>query len=385
MILKNGFVMNEDFNLIQCDLQIEDGKIARICTNISSLEVSSDPSEDILDMTGKYILPGFIDSHMHGARGHKISDPNPDLLEITRYEATQGVTSIALSTVCTEYSLLLRQIDRAVEASKKTRFTKIPAIHAEGPFINKKKKGAMDENSILIPNILQLDEMIEHSQGLLKIITLAPEMPGSINTIRHAVNRGLTVSMGHTDATYDEAKAAIDAGASQSTHTFNAMRALSHREPGVLGAVLTDSRVYCEMICDHTHLHPGAIHLIYRAKGAERINIISDSEHGAGIDATEIVVDGEIRYIVDGVMKMQDGTIAGSASSMLFGIQNLIKDGIPLEDISRMASLNPAKTLKIDDQTGSISVGKAADLVVLTGDYEVDSTYVDGRLVYHHS
>ena len=374
--------MNEQFQLIKGDVQITDGKITRISTVLSPSDVSDDSSEEILDMSGKYILPGFIDSHMHGARGHKISDPDPDLLEITRYEATQGVTSIALSTVCTEYSLLLRQIDRAVEASKQTRFAKIPAIHAEGPFINKKKKGAMDENAILVPDLLQLDEMIEHGQGQLKLITLAPEMPGALEVIRHAVDNGLTVSMGHTDATYDEAKSAIDAGASQSTHTFNAMRALSHRELGVLGAALTDPRVCCEMICDHTHLHPGAIQLIYRAKGADRINIISDSEHGAGIDATEVVVDGEVRYIVDGVMKMKDGTIAGSASSMLFGIQNLIKDGIPLEDISRMASLNPAKTLKINDQTGSIAVGKAADLVVLTADYEVDSTYVNGRLVF---
>lgn len=380
MILKNGLIMDEYFQLRRCNLHVKDGKIVHIPPADSPVTAASD--EEILDMSGKYILPGFIDSHMHGARGHKISDPSPDLREITRYESTQGVTSIALSTVCSEYSQLLRQIDLAVEASKVTAGAKIAAIHAEGPFINKKKKGAMDEKFILTPDIETLDEMIEHGCGLLKLITIAPETDGALEVIHHAVNKGLTVSMGHTDATYAEARAAIAAGATQSTHTFNAMRPLSHREPGILGAVLTDPRVCCEMICDHTHLHPGTIKLIYNAKGPDRINIISDSEHGAGIDATEIIVDGEVRRIEDGVMKLADGTIAGSASSMLFGIQNLIADGIPLGDISKMASLNPARTLKIDHLTGSIAVGKAADLVVLDEDYQVSATFVDGVCAY---
>lgn len=374
MILKNGTVMDETFQLKRCDLQIENGKIAAIGECLEGGEV--------LDMTGKLILPGFIDTHMHGARGHKLSDPNPDLYEISRFEATEGVTSLAISTVCSEFGHVLRQIDLAVEAAKTAPGAKIAAIHAEGPFINKKKKGAMDERFIIEPDVEKLDQMIEHGCGLLRLITLAPETEGALSVIRHAVEKGLTVSMGHTDATYEEALAAIEAGASQSTHTFNAMRALSHREPSVLGAALTDPRVRCEMICDHVHLHPGTIKLIYAAKSADRINIISDSEHGAGYPGTEIVVDGEVRYIRDGVMRLADGTIAGSASTMLYGIQNLIADGIPLGDISKMASLNPAKTLKIDHLTGSIAVGKAADLVVMNEDYTVDSTYVDGVCVH---
>lgn len=374
MILKHAMVMDEDFVLRPLDLKVESGMITAIGDCLEG--------DDTIDLTGKLILPGFIDTHMHGARGHKLSDPNPDLHEISRYEATQGVTAFAISTVCSDFEHTLRQLDLAVAASKTAPGGKIAAIHAEGPFINTKRKGAMDVRFILQPDIEKLDKMIEHGAGLLKLITLAPEADGALPVIRHAVSRGLTVSMGHTDATFDEAQAAIEAGATQSTHTFNAMRALSHREPGVLGASLTDPRVCCEMICDHTHLHPGTIRLIYAAKGADRINIISDSEHGAGYDGTEIVVDGETRYIRDGVMRLADGTIAGSASSMLFGIQNLIRDGIPMEDISKMASLNPAKTLKLDHLTGSIRVGKAADLVVLNEDYTVFSTYVDGNRVY---
>lgn len=376
MILKNGWVVDESFTLRTCDVQFQGGRITAIGESLTG--------DTALDMTGRYILPGFIDSHMHGAMGCKISDahPLPDLNKITRYEATQGVTSIAISTVCCEYEKLLRQIDLAVAAAGHTEGAKIAAIHAEGPFINPAKKGAMDEKAILAPSCEKLEEMIARGQGLLRLITLAPEMDGALSVIAAAVQRGLTVSMGHTDATYAQAMAAIDMGATQATHTFNAMRALSHREVGVLGAALTDKRVCCEMICDHTHLHPAVLQLIYQSKGADKINIISDSEHGAGLTASEIVVDGETRYIRDGVMRLADGTIAGSASSMLFGIQNLLRDGFPLTDVAKMASLNPAKTLRIDHLTGSIAVDKAADLAVLDQNYNVLATYVDGACVY---
>lgn len=376
MLLKNALVVDENFALRRCDLQIEKGLITLIGEHLQS--------NDAVDLTGCYVLPGFIDSHMHGAMGHKISDTNPlpDFDKISRYEASQGVTSIALGTTCDDFSRLLQQFDMAVTASRNTTGAKIAALHAEGPFINPAKKGAMNEKFILSPNREQLDQLIEHGQGLLKLLTLAPEMEGSPDVISYAVSRGLTVSMGHTDATYDQAKAAIDAGATQSTHTFNAMRALSHREPGVLGAALTDPRVKCEMICDHTHLHPAILQLIYAAKGSDKINIISDSEHGAGIEADHILVDGEVRYIRDGVMLLENGTIAGSASSMLRGVRNLLAAGIPITDVAKMAAYNPAKTLRIDHLTGSIAVGKSADLVVLDHDYHVLFTFVDGACVY---
>ena len=376
MILKNGLVVDESFSLRKCDLKMENGVIVEIADCLSG--------EDEIDVSGKYVLPGFIDTHMHGAMGTKISDinPAPDFSRITRYEATQGVTSIAIGTVCSAFDHLLRQIDRAVEVSRDTQGAKIAAIHIEGPFINPSKKGAMKEEYILLPNCEQLDQMIEHGKGMIRLITLAPEMEGSAEVIAHAVERGLTVSMGHTDATYEQAMAAIAAGARQSTHTFNAMRAYSHREPGILGAVLTHPDVCCEMICDHTHLHPAVIQLIYKMKGADKINVISDSEHGAGLTASQIVVDGEVVYIQDGVMRLPNGTIAGSASSILRGVRNLLTAGIPLTDVAKMTSINPARSLKIDHLTGSLQVGKAADIVVLDQDYNVLYTFVNGACAY---
>ncbi len=374
MILSGGTIIDGDFKKRRCDIEIENGKIINIGENLSGSEK--------LDLTGKYILPGFIDTHIHGAYGARISDDNPAMENITRFEATQGVTAIAITTASSEFENLLSQIDIAVEASKKNAGAKIAGIHAEGPFLSKKYKGAMNADNILAPDMEKFDIMLERSGGLLKIMTVAPEREGAEDFIKYAVSKGIAVTMGHTDATYDEAEKAVDAGASRSTHTFNAMRGLHHREPGVLGVALTNDNVTCEMICDFVHLHPAIVKMIYKAKGADRIDIISDSGHAAGMNVTEFMVDGLMRYVKDGVVRLADGTIAGSAKTVLDGVKNLISLGVPLEDISKMASYNPAKSLKIEKETGSIEIGKKADIVVLDENYDVDYTFVDGKCEY---
>lgn len=374
MILKNGLVMDENFELKRLDIEINGDKITKIAENIEG--------NDIIDLSGKYILPGFIDTHIHGAYGTRISDSSPKLLEMSLFEATQGVTSVAITTASSEFTDILRQISDAKAAAKICKGTKIAGIHAEGPFISKKYKGAMNPDYIIMPDNKKLDEMIEKSEGLLKIITIAPENEGSVEFIKYAKSKGLTVSMGHTNATYDEAELAIEAGANQATHTFNAMRSLNHREPGIIGAALTDERVTCEMICDYVHLHRKTCEMIYKIKGADKINIISDSGHAAGMNVTEFVVDGLTRYVKDGVVRLADGTIAGSAKTMADGVKNLITSGISICDVSKMASFNPAKSLKMENETGSIAKGKLADLAVLDEEYNVVKTFVDGKCVY---
>lgn len=374
MILANGMVMDKDFKLRCLDVEIKDEKIVRIGENLEG--------DDIIDVKGSFVLPGFIDTHLHGAYGTRVSDPDPDLYKITEFEATQGVTSIALTTASSDYNSLLKQIEVVVEQSKKNVGAKLAAIHAEGPFLNTKYKGAMNEKNILTPDIEKLKTMIEKSEGLLRLITVAPETENALSFIECAVSNGIAVSMGHTNATYDEAINAIKAGVTQATHTFNAMRPLNHREPGVLGAVLTSDDVTCEMICDYVHLHPATVNLIYKIKGADRINMVSDSGHAAGLDIKEFEVDGIKRYVKDGVIRLADGTIAGSAKTLLDGVKNLVEFGIPLEDVSKMASYNPARTLKMNDITGSIDVGKYADIVVLDNDYNVEYTFVNGVCEY---
>lgn len=373
MILTNGMVMTGDFQLKQCDLQIEDGKIVKVGEKLEGSEK--------LDMTGKYILPGFIDTHLHGAGGVRIDDDQPDLSALTDFEATKGVTSIAITTFCPPFDKLLKQFDLVADfvadVKEKRTGCKIAGIHAEGPFLC-----ARAGKNTVVPTIDKLDLMIEHSQGLLKIITVSPEMEDAENIIQHAVSRGLTVSLGHTDADYETTRRAIKAGASQATHTFNAARAYNHREPGILGAVLTDPEVTCEMICDYVHLHPATVKLIYQLKGPERINLISDSTTVAGTDMKTFVVNGETRYVIDGIARSADGSISGSTKTLYDDVRNLLKSGYPLEHVSKMASLNPARSLELDQVTGSIEVGKAADLVVLDEAYDVEATYVDGECVY---
>lgn len=376
MILSGGRVVNGDFNLKSLDIEIKDGKISDMKAGIVG--------DDVRDVSGCYVLPGFIDTHIHGAYGTRISDQEPDLEAMCQFEATQGVTGLAITTAASAFPDLLRQLKCAAEVAENgvEKGTKILGIHGEGPFISKNRKGAMNGDNIIAPDIEKLNEMIKTSKGLLKIMTVAPENEGASELIRYAVRQGITVSLGHTVANYDETLAGIEAGATQLTHTFNAMVGLNHREPGVLGAGLTNSDIVCEMICDYVHLHPAIVQMIYKLKGADKVNIISDSGHAAGMNVTEFTVDGLTRYVKDGVVRLADGTIAGSAKTMLNGVRNLLKSGIPIEEVSKMASLNPAKSLKMDDVTGSLAPGKAADIVVLDNEYNVVCTYIDGVCVY---
>lgn len=376
MILSGGFVVDGDFSLKQMDVEIQGRKISNLKTGICG--------EEMRDVSGCYVLPGFIDTHIHGAYGTRISDSEPKLEAMCRFEATQGVTGLAITTAASAFPDLLRQLSLAAEVANAgvKDGAKILGIHGEGPFISKNRKGAMNGDNILDPNIDKLNEMIQTSKGLLKILTVAPENEGAEGLIKYAVEQGITVSLGHTVAKYEEACLGIRSGATQLTHTFNAMVGLNHREPGVLGAGLMNPEVVCEMICDYVHLHPAIVQMIYKLKGADRVNIISDSGHAAGMNVTEFTVDGLTRYVKDGVVRLADGTIAGSAKTMLDGVKNLLASGIPLVEVAKMASLNPAKTLKLDAVTGSLVPGKAADIVILDREYNLVCTYVDGVCVY---
>lgn len=371
MILKNGFVVCDDFKIRKTDIRVENGKITEIGENLLG--------EDERDFSGKYILPGFIDTHIHGACGTRVTEEDFDLDKMATFEASVGVTGFVPTTTTNTIEDISKQVENIASLSASNKGAKVYGIHMEGPFICEKYKGAMNPEYIIAPDIEKLDLIIEKGKGLVKMITLAPENEGATELIKYASEKGLYVSMGHTNATYDEAKKGIEAGAKGGTHTFNAMRAYNHREPGILGAVLTDDRVKCEMICDHVHLHPVTMELIYKLKGADNISIISDSGHAAGSDIKEFTVDGLKRYVKDGVIRLSDGTIAGSAKTMADGVKNLILSGVSICDVSKMASKNPAETLGVYEETGSIKVGKYADIVILDNEYNVVTAFVSGK------
>ena len=375
MILANAKIVTDDFRLKQLDIEIKEDKIVKIGENLDG--------DEKIDLSGKYILPGFIDVHIHGAVGERLSgNGNPDMQKILNYEATQGVTGVAISLCVESYENILKQLELAAETAMKTKSTKILGINAEGPFISIKYKGAMYEEFIIKPDVKKIDEMIEHSKELLKIIAIAPEWENSSDFIRYAVEKGITISIGHTNATYEETMSAIEAGATHAVHTFNAMRPFNHRDPGVLGAVLTSEKVYCEAICDYIHLHPVTVDMIYKLKGEDRMIMVSDSVNAAGLDVKEFEINGRKCTVEHGVIRLPDGTICGSSMTLLNGVQHLIERGIPIEKVAKMASYNPAKSIKKETEVGSIAVGKYADLVVLDGEYNVSNTFINGVCVY---
>ena len=368
MIIKNGHVLSADFTHFEDrDLMIENGLI---CDHFPE-------DAAIVDAKGAYIIPGFIDTHIHGYQGISFVDGETDFAPARLALALQGTTGCAPTLRCLQRERFYHEIKGVVrQVGSPGKGAKVLGIHSEGPFISKDKGGAMKAPDIEC-TVEEVGHMIEAGEGMLKIITIAPERENAAAVIA-AHHDKTAFSLGHTLATYDESMAAADAGASRSTHTFNAMRSLYHRETGVLGAVLTDDRFTCEMIADFVHLDPPLCKMIYKLKGADKITLVSDTGEMGGLPDGEYIVDGRTRIVKDGVCKNMEGRIAGSCFTLLRGVQNLRKIGIPLPEIARMASFNPAKAMGMEDQMGSIAPGKCADLIFCDEMANILAVYVDG-------
>lgn len=373
MKIINGNVLDgADNTFKRINITIENGKIIAMDKSVEG---------DNFNAEGCYVIPGFIDTHIHGCVGVEFASPSEDFSPAQKWLASQGTTGFA----ATIRSLPLKRIIAAEhniikEAQKEPCGAKVLAINLEGPFISFSKSGVMNPPQIEC-NRESVRLLSDESNGLLKLMTIAPERENSYEAIKEAVACGVNASMGHTESDYETAKGAIDAGACRGTHVFNAMRPFSHRETGVLGAVLTDDRVNCEMICDLVHLDEAAIKLVYRAKGYKNITLISDTGFMSGLPDGEYLVDGRTRIVENGVCRNKEGRIAGSCVSMLAGARNLLTLGIPMEEISVMASLNPAKAIGVDRDTGSIEIGKYADLIICDNKFNIKAVFVNGKKV----
>ncbi|MFA6730196.1 MAG: N-acetylglucosamine-6-phosphate deacetylase [Eubacteriales bacterium] len=367
-VLKNGNIVTPA-GAVKGDVVIEGGVIKQIGgTDLPGI-----------DITGKTVLPGFIDTHIHGAFGVEFSSDEGSFDAGLIEEAKQGVTSVC----CTVRTLPLEDTYKAIknivkEYKRSPKGAKIEGIHLEGPFVSREFSGAMNPAWLSLPNPEEIKKLFDLSEGLLKIITIAPELPGALKSIESAAKLGINVSLGHTGCDYETARAAIEAGANRLTHTFNAMSPFLHRSPGVLGVALTDGRVCCEMICDLVHLHKAAIKLIFAAKGGDNINMVSDSGVFAGLGDGEYTVSGVKRLVKDGVCRNESGRIAGSCFTLRAGVANLIKEGYDINAISKMASANPARALGIDGFKGSLKVGMSASLCVIDSAGEVLFSMAEG-------
>jgi N-acetylglucosamine-6-phosphate deacetylase len=340
--------------------------------------IGSDPairSEDTL-------TPTFFDIHTHGAVNHDVMQASPaELALIGRFLAGKGVGHYLPTTVTAAIEPTLRSLEalaNAIEAEPANNQARPIGIHLEGPFISHAKRGVHPPADILPPDIALFDRFQQAARGHIRLVTIAPETPGALALIEHATARGVKVSIGHTNATSEEAQAAIAAGAASATHTFNAMRALDHRDPGVAATVLDDDRLFAELICDGIHVAPEMVRLWLKAKGADRAILVTDSMSATGMP-DGIYTLGTFQVEVANGRAMARGSLAGSVLTMDRAVANLQRfTGSALGTAVRLASHNPAKLLGLEDTVASITVGQPANFNVFTADGELRTTILKG-------
>jgi len=374
MLIKNGFVFCDDFAVREGDVYTE-------------LDRISEPQsqQEVLDATGCIVVPGFIDIHIHGANGTDFCDSTREAhANIARYLASVGVTSYLGTTMAMKKPVLLNMVrsanefmDNPVEDGAVMR-----GINLEGPFAAVEKKGAMDPNNLIDPDYDFFVELNEACGGCIRINDVAPEKPGALDFIART-SEVCVVSLHHTSADYDLAKKAFMLGASHVTHLYNAMNGFSHRAPGLIGAA-ADLASSVELISDGHHVHPAAIRIAFSIFGEDRVCLISDAMMACGMPNGEYELGGQKVTVTDGLATLPSGTIAGSATPLTESFRRaVIEYGIPLESALRAATANPARVLGMEDEIGSIAVGKRADLTLLDAEtLEVRHVVLGGKLLF---
>lgn len=375
MVIKGGQVLNDEFQFVQTDISIDGDTITAL---------GNMPAGDI-DACDCYVVPGFVDTHFHGAVGHTMLGTGPEAFEaITAYMASKGTTTVAATLSAAPKAKLLASIQTAkayIAAGIPKHCADIAAIHLEGPFFSETFKGAHLPENIRNADLAEFQEYEAAAEGLLKIMTMAPELPGADAVISYAAQKNICISIGHTNATYEQTLHGLELGARQGTHLFNAMRGLKHRDPGTVGGILY-SDATAELICDFYHVHKDVVKMVYRLKGSDKITMITDCVMGNGLPDGEYMDNGRPLIVKDGKNYTEDGTIAGSSICLIDGVRNLVSIGIPLEEVFKMASRNPAKTIGAYDRIGSIAPGKQADFVILDKQLAIKHVILRGNLLY---
>ncbi|MFP3991646.1 N-acetylglucosamine-6-phosphate deacetylase [Streptomyces sp. E11-3] len=334
-----------------------------------------------LDLSGHWVVPGFVDIHNHGGGGASFTSGTVgEVLTGVRTHREHGTTTLVASTVTGDMDFLAQ---RAGFLSELAEQGDIAGIHFEGPFIAPCRKGAHSEELLRDPDPAEVRKLIDAARGTAKMVTLATELPGGVDSVRLLVEHGVIAAVGHTDATYEQTVEAIDAGATVATHLYNAMPGLGHRAPGPIAALLEDERVTVELINDGTHLHPAALELAFHRAGSERVAFITDAMDAAGfgdgrymLGPLEVEVKDSVARLVDG------GSIAGSTLTLDRAFKRAVTvDELPVEDVVRAISANPAKLLGMYDTVGSLEAGKDADLVVLDAAFDLKGVMRKGEWV----
>jgi N-acetylglucosamine-6-phosphate deacetylase len=374
MLLTDARVVAAEGVLERGWVRVADGRIT---------DVGTGPPPDDRDRTelpGRHLVPGFVDLHVHGGGGHSTLSPDPEEIDAAAsFHRRHG-------TIRTLVSIATAPIDEMVEAlsaaAQLTAAGQILGAHLEGPFLNPVRAGAHDPRHLLAPDPNTLDRLVGAADGALRVMTLAPELPGGLDLVRRIRDAGIVAAIGHSDADYATTTRAFEAGATLVTHLFNGMRPMHHREPGVAGAALADPSVTCELINDGVHVHDAAARLAFTA-ATDRVALVTDATAAAGdASGTYRLAGVEIR-VSDGAPRLADGvTLAGSTLTMDMAVRRAVHElGVPLPMAVAAASRVPAHVLGIADEAGSIEAGRAADLVVLDDALEVEAVMLDGRWI----
>ena len=362
MIIKGGKVFQEDGSFLEQALYINDHRL------VDKAEYQDD--EKVIDAEGLLVLPGLVDIHSHGAAGEDFSDGNPEgLKKILQYEKRCGITSYC-PTSMTFPKERLRQIFASIKGAQTEEEAKVVGINMEGPFLDPAKKGAHVEEWIAAPDAAFVRELNQDVDGLVRLVTLAPNMDGAEEFIKE-MHEEVCISLGHTAADYDCASRAMKLGAHHVTHLYTAMQPFGHRAPGLIGAAMDDPECMVELICDGYHIHPSAIRAAFRLFGPERVILISDSMRATGMENGTYELGGQEVTVKDRKAVLKDGTLAGSATNLYGCMCKAIEFGIPLEQAIMAATANPARSIGIFDRVGSIRIGKQADLLLVSENLEL--------------
>jgi N-acetylglucosamine-6-phosphate deacetylase len=383
LILAGGSIYTETEVLTDSAIVIKDKHIEAIVPKAAIQQYTSATVLEFHDDVK--MIPGFIDMHIHGTNGKDVMDASFDALAtISKSLAEQGTTSYLATTMTAsvnEIENTLCHVREYLKVQHEVNGAKIVGVHLEGPFLSPDKVGAQRSDLILNPDIHLVEHWQKISGNLIKLITLAPELPGSLDFIRYLVSNNIIPSMGHTNANYSEAVAAIEAGSCHATHLFNAVRGIHQREPGAVTAVLLSDKVMAELIVDGVHLHPAIVQMALKLKGIDKLVLVTDAMRATCLCDGEYDLGGQVVDVKNGVASLKDGTLAGSTLTMSAAIKNMLHfTDCDLSDVVKLTSENPAKSLGLFDKIGSIAPNKMADLVVLDKQLSIKMTICEGKI-----
>ncbi|MBB6482121.1 N-acetylglucosamine-6-phosphate deacetylase [Spirochaeta isovalerica] len=384
LCLHNAEIYTGTMNIPSGAVIVGNGKILDVVGSNRLVKLNLPESTRFIDLKGSILCPGFIDSHIHGFGGYETSDASDEsILKISESLTEYGVTSFCPTIYTQEDRKFSACIKAGVRAVGREKGARIIGLHLEGPFISRLQSGAQDASALKEVDMERMRSYEKIGKGKITLITVAPELKNMRELAIYCLKKGIILSAGHTDASYENMLEGMQAGIMHSTHFFNAMRRLHHRDPGCIGAILIHPEISCEIIADGHHVHPALIKLLHRDKPLDKIVLVTDALGPTMQSEGHLMANGEPVYLEDEVFyRESDNVMAGSSLTMIKGIENLVSWGIPLSDAIAMATTNPARILGLDKDRGLIMPGHSADLTAFDEEFKILLTIVEGKIEY---